>query len=109
MNTFLVETQGYIASISFSNDDITNIYKCSVLILIYSNSKTYFRLAFIVNHILLYLKMFILASRFRKWLLRFFSNVLKVTVKGQRSTQLKWTVYAYTGDFSYNDDAVRLK
>ena len=38
-----------------------------------------------------------------------FSNVLKVSVKGQRSTQLKWTVHAYSGDFSYNDDAVRLK
>ena len=27
----------------------------------------------------------------------------------QRSTQLKWTLYAYSGDCSYNDDAVRLK
>ena len=51
--------------------------------------------------------MFILASRFRKWLLRIFSNVLKVSVKGQGSAQLKWTVHAYSGDFSYNDDAVR--
>ena len=93
MNKFSVDTHGYIASISFSNDDITNIYKCTV---------------FIVNHSLLYLKMFILASRFRKWLLRFFSNVLKVSVKGQRSTQKKWTVNAYSGDFKYNDDAVRL-
>ena len=38
-----------------------------------------------------------------------FSNVLMVSVKGQRSTQLKWTVHAHSGDFSYNDDAVRLK
>ena len=39
----------------------------------------------------------------------FFRIFLKVSVKGQRSTQLKWTVHAYSGDFSYNDDAVRLK
>ena len=32
MNTFSVDTQGYIASISFSNEDITNIYKCTVFI-----------------------------------------------------------------------------
>ena len=32
MNTFSADIHGYIASISFSNDDITNFYKCTVFI-----------------------------------------------------------------------------
>ena len=32
MNTFLMDIHGYKASFSFSNDDITNIYKCTVFI-----------------------------------------------------------------------------
>ena len=42
-----------------------------------------FNLAFIVNQGCLIPKMFILTSKFQKWLLRIFPNVLKVKVKGQ--------------------------
>ena len=56
----------------------------------------------------LYTKMFILTSRFRKWLLRFFSKSLKVNVKCQRSNvnSIKLTVHVYSGHFSNNDDAL---
>ena len=84
INTFSADIHGYIANISFSNDAITNVCNCIVFI---SYLLINIRLAFIVNHGLLYIKMFILTGRFRKWLLRFLSNVLKVKVKGQRSTQ----------------------
>ena len=38
-----------------------------------------------------------------------FFEYLKVNVKGQRSTPQKWMVRAYSGNFSYNDNAVQLK
>ena len=87
MNTLSADIHGYIESISFSVDDITNVYKYTVIIsYLLKWQDINFRLAFIVNHGLLYIKMFIFTSRFRNLLLRFFSNVFKDKVKGHMST-----------------------
>ena len=60
MNTFSADIHGYVASISFSNDDITNVYKCTVYISYLPKQKDlHFKLAFIVNNGLLYIEMFI--------------------------------------------------
>ena len=78
----------YFPSISFSYGDIINVDKYTVYTsYLVTDTDINFSLTFmIVNQGLLNTKMFILRSKFRKWLLRFFFSK-RFDGQGQRSTQ----------------------